>query len=326
MSSANIIGLIEQGKRSIREGKKEEAQTFLLKAIEFDEYNYEAWLWLAYAVGTEEEMRTCLDNVLIINPANVQARKMQDELNRSRNLPSGSPTNPFTLDGSALDAKRLDFMDSSSGAKEDTDAFESFIEKATSVPATADRNRGQAFDPLADDPFAAFDTAGNWTSPEDTFGTNPFQSEPAPSRPKPLTSRNPTSKPDATPPKRGGSLLEKPKPSAPPPPPSIPDSKERGKAKESLPPELSLLSPTQPQGKAKDSGVFAQETGAQEAYEVDEEVDYLTYLPAHIKATRIPGTRERSPIGMLLGVGLMVMLNLVAITALVWQVVQAFSS
>ena len=87
------------------------------------------------------------------------------------------------------------------------------------------------------------------------------------------------------------------------------------------------MSTTQPQGKTKDSGVFAQETGAQEAYEADnDEVDYLTYLPAHIKATRVPGTRERSPIGMLLGVGLMVMLNLVAVTALVWQVVQAFSN
>ena len=322
MSSANIIGLIEQGKRSIRDGKKEEAQTFLLKAIEFDEYNEDAWLWLASAVETEEEMRTCLDNVLIINPANVQARKMQDELNRSRNLPTGATTNPFTLDGSALDRKRLDFGNSPLDTEEDTDAFESFIEKATSVPATADRNRGQTFDALADDPFAAFDTAGNWTSPEDTFGTNPFQSEPAPSRPKPLNARKPSTKPDATPPKRAGSLLEK----SSPPPPSAPE-KERGKPKESLADDFSLLSTTQPQGKTKDSGVFAQETGAQEAYEADnDEVDYLTYLPAHIKATRVPGTRERSPIGMLLGVGLMVMLNLVAVTALVWQVVQAFSN
>jgi hypothetical protein len=52
-----------------------EARALLEKAIELDEMNEDAWLWLSAVVTTPEEQRTCLENVLVINPENKNARQ-----------------------------------------------------------------------------------------------------------------------------------------------------------------------------------------------------------------------------------------------------------
>ena len=81
--SANIQGLIEQGQRALQAGNKDEAQQFLIRATELEEKNEDAWLWLAAAVESEDEQRICLDNVLVLNPDNEQARQMLAEIDRN---------------------------------------------------------------------------------------------------------------------------------------------------------------------------------------------------------------------------------------------------
>jgi Tfp pilus assembly protein PilF len=42
----NIDAMIQQGVKAYRAGNKQEAKAFLIKAVELDQYNEQAWLWL----------------------------------------------------------------------------------------------------------------------------------------------------------------------------------------------------------------------------------------------------------------------------------------
>lgn len=71
--SANIEGMVRSAIEAIRAGNKVEARVLLEKALELDEYNEEAWLWLSGVVENRDEQRTCLENVLVVNPNNERA-------------------------------------------------------------------------------------------------------------------------------------------------------------------------------------------------------------------------------------------------------------
>jgi tetratricopeptide (TPR) repeat protein len=70
-----MIDLLQQGIVAARAGKREEARALLMQVVEGDERNEQAWLWLAGVVDTPEDIRTCLQNVLDLNPANQQAQQ-----------------------------------------------------------------------------------------------------------------------------------------------------------------------------------------------------------------------------------------------------------
>jgi hypothetical protein len=72
--TANVDAMVRAGVEAYRAGNKPEARALLERALELDEYNEQAWLWLSAAVETPEEQRTCLENVLVINPNNERAR------------------------------------------------------------------------------------------------------------------------------------------------------------------------------------------------------------------------------------------------------------
>lgn len=97
---ANVDAMIRAAVEAIRAGKKQDARTLLEKAVDLDEYNENAWLWLSATVETPEEQRTCLDNVLIINPNNEKAKAGLKALGFSPNTPTNAPTgagsSPFT--------------------------------------------------------------------------------------------------------------------------------------------------------------------------------------------------------------------------------------
>jgi Flp pilus assembly protein TadD/predicted nucleic acid-binding Zn ribbon protein len=67
--------LLEQGIGAALHGRRDEARTILAQVVEADETNEQAWLWLAGLVTDPEEMRTCLENVLHLNPDNAKARE-----------------------------------------------------------------------------------------------------------------------------------------------------------------------------------------------------------------------------------------------------------
>ncbi len=62
--------LLQQGIIALKAGQKAKARSLLEKAVQQDERNEMAWLWLSGAVDTDEERRTCLGKVLAINPNN----------------------------------------------------------------------------------------------------------------------------------------------------------------------------------------------------------------------------------------------------------------
>jgi tetratricopeptide (TPR) repeat protein len=67
--------LLEQGISAAQTGRRDEARALLAQAVEVDEHNEQAWLWLAGLVDDPEDMRTCLENVLQLNPSNIKAQQ-----------------------------------------------------------------------------------------------------------------------------------------------------------------------------------------------------------------------------------------------------------
>jgi tetratricopeptide (TPR) repeat protein len=72
---ANVDGMVREGISAYRAGRKDEARALLLRAVEIDQYNEDAWLWLSAVVESVDEQRTCLENVLTINPNNDRAKQ-----------------------------------------------------------------------------------------------------------------------------------------------------------------------------------------------------------------------------------------------------------
>jgi tetratricopeptide (TPR) repeat protein len=67
--------LLEQGIQAAQAGRREQARALLTKVVEADERNEQAWLWLAGMVDDPADMRTCLENVLDLNPGNAKAQQ-----------------------------------------------------------------------------------------------------------------------------------------------------------------------------------------------------------------------------------------------------------
>lgn len=73
--TANVDAMVRAGVEAYRAGNKAEARTLLERALELDQYNETAWLWLSAVVDTREEQQTCLENVIVINPENQRAQQ-----------------------------------------------------------------------------------------------------------------------------------------------------------------------------------------------------------------------------------------------------------
>lgn len=69
-----IQELLYNGVMTLLEGDKATAQDLLIRVVEMDERNEEAWLWLSGAVDSLEDQQVALENVLHINPHNPYAR------------------------------------------------------------------------------------------------------------------------------------------------------------------------------------------------------------------------------------------------------------
>jgi len=67
--------LLKKGIEALKTGNKKEAKDSFEKILRTDPNNEEAWLWMSGAVSTDEERSTCLENVLVINPHNMAAKK-----------------------------------------------------------------------------------------------------------------------------------------------------------------------------------------------------------------------------------------------------------
>jgi hypothetical protein len=83
-----IDDLLNQGIAAVKEGRKDKARRLLAQALEQDEHNEMAWLWMSGVVETDAERRICLENVLKINSSNTIAQR---GLERLKATPGVSP-------------------------------------------------------------------------------------------------------------------------------------------------------------------------------------------------------------------------------------------
>lgn len=76
MAELEVERWLQEGMTAVKEGQSEKARLLLLKVVDADEDNESGWLWLSQVVADEDDKRTCLENVLALNPENGAARRM----------------------------------------------------------------------------------------------------------------------------------------------------------------------------------------------------------------------------------------------------------
>ncbi len=313
--AANVDAIIREGITAFKAGRKEEARAFLLRAVEVDQYSEQAWLWLSAVVDTPEDQRTCLENVLAINPGNERAHSGLEVLNKpAASPPPPAPSRqndfPTSVEWAAPNPEPLAFTGSTPAAPEiSDDEYDDWVANlnlpvATAAPAT----------PLAGDAFSANDPFGGaFFGSDDEDDDNPLSGGFTPS-----DSFNPSNSPFST--LDFETVFGSPEAAAtmPPPPPAPPTSSAPS----------GLMSPSREANPFDDmdlrgTGVFAQFEGDTDFSE--EELDSLNadelfnYIPADIQPTRLPGTRERYPLLLVLGLVLLVVLNAGALALLVYR-------
>jgi tetratricopeptide (TPR) repeat protein len=78
--------LLDQGISAAITGRRDEARALLSQVVETDDTNEQAWLWLSGLVDDPEDIRTCLENVLHLNPENVKAQHGMAWLEQSHGI------------------------------------------------------------------------------------------------------------------------------------------------------------------------------------------------------------------------------------------------
>jgi hypothetical protein len=73
MSDANA--LVKQAVEAYKAQDKVRAKDLLLKAVDIDAKNEQAWMWMSAVVDSLEEQQVCLENALRLNPNNDRAKK-----------------------------------------------------------------------------------------------------------------------------------------------------------------------------------------------------------------------------------------------------------
>src|SRR5207342_996724 len=86
--------LMAEGQAAARRGDRAMARTLLSQLVEQDPHNEEAWMWLSGVVSDASEQQICLENALVINPYNKQARRGLDFLLAKTGAPSRVPPAP----------------------------------------------------------------------------------------------------------------------------------------------------------------------------------------------------------------------------------------
>ncbi len=332
--TANVDGMVNEAVRAYRAGSKEEARALLLRAVEINERHEQAWLWLSAVVESLDEQRTCLENVLVINPGNTRAQQGLEVLNRRSGAapaPSGQEDDAFanaTFTGpvkaqpaappqeelpSSIEWANVGLETSSPSAsarpvpEPSAEEYDNWVAnmnlggKGGASPFFGETAESSMFgfdDDAFDEPKSAAPAASRSVQGFDLGGDGPFGTDfvdfdddfesPAPS---PVRA--------AAPPASRASKA----PVLSPRPVVQQDDEDFGDIDD-------------PQGFDRIPADMNYDD-AQIDYSDPEEMFH--YIPPDIKATRLPGTRERAPIVSVLGLVLLLLLNLGAVGLLIVQ-------
>ncbi|MBI5668944.1 MAG: tetratricopeptide repeat protein [Chloroflexi bacterium] len=341
---ANVDGMVREGISAYRAGKKDEARAFLLKAVEIDERNEQAWLWLSAVVDSAEEQQICLENVLAINPNNERARQGIQMLKQKSLPPSPSPARAEDVLASVsftpppAPPKPAPAPVSPFKAEAEPEELPSTIEwdepaTATSSASTT-RKVNEPSPAEYDDWVSGLNLGGK--SPPALFD-EPDVPEPTPAKtnledvqkfmtapafddededdlfgidadariPDDLFNSGPFSAPETAVPPAPKPREEKKPPPAPKPTPARPAAPARAD---------SLLDAMEDEEFISEFDEFDEVT-----LEAPDPTEMFHHIPKEIKATRLPGTRERYPILVLLGFVIAIAANVGAVAFLVYR-------
>ncbi|HVU15035.1 MAG TPA: hypothetical protein VHD90_27365 [Phototrophicaceae bacterium] len=288
--AANVEAMVREGINAYKTGNKDEARVLLLKATELDQYNEQAWLWLSGLMETPDDQRTCLENVLAINPNNERAKQGLSYLTGQT---SAGNVSPFAA-GSAPPSSAPPSSIPSSVEWASNDA----------PPSTPSSNRplpqepaGSALDdwvtnlnlPVNDAQSGM--AAATSTSP---FGDFDFNDDDA------FTGGNPFSSPIEDAPAQASAASARRNQMSPTPTEEPPRRREARRRKDE-----SLL-----------TDLDDDQDGRIEAGESQMFGD----IPAEIPATRLPGTRQRTPVLLSFGILVLIVLNLVVAFVIMWGI------
>jgi membrane protease YdiL (CAAX protease family)/Tfp pilus assembly protein PilF len=79
-SNPGVEDLLQAGIAAARSGHADWARDLLLRAVELDAENVQAWLWLSRVTDRPAEARRCLEKVLSLAPEHAEARRRLEEL------------------------------------------------------------------------------------------------------------------------------------------------------------------------------------------------------------------------------------------------------
>jgi len=80
MNHGQVEALLRQGIEAAKRDEREEARILFLTILKVDNENEQAWLWLSSVVDTNDDKKICLENVLIINPGSIAAKRGLEKL------------------------------------------------------------------------------------------------------------------------------------------------------------------------------------------------------------------------------------------------------
>jgi hypothetical protein len=308
--------MVREGVSAYRAGRKEEARALLLRAVEIDQYNEDAWLWLSAVVDTPEEQRTCLENVITINPNNERARQgiqiLDQRLGAASKAVSSQaedvlaaasftpPPSPFTSDSEELPT-----------------SIEWGETPATSSSSPSANYRiNEPSDQEYDDWVTQLNIGG---------GSNPGPSATSTSSQSPMMSSGILDDDDVADPDDLFSSGPFSSPEI-----SIPEvNKGLASPKKETPSSSPLAIPSQKQAPLPKTDVLLDELdddsetlmgrGLDEQDEDFESAEFFQYIPKEIASTRLPGTNERYPLLVVVALVVLVVINLGALLFFIQQ-------
>lgn len=288
--SANVDGMVREGMNAFKNGKKEDARALLMRAVEIDPYNEQGWLWLSAVVDGPEDQRTCLENVLAINPNNAQARNGIDALTGGVSLNTSAPAaaaNPFSSvewDQGGLETSSPSAT--SRGPEISTDEYDDWMTNLNLSPGAAAAEVDDSAGIFTASPFDNTDSM--FGSDDDDMFSGPFGAD-----------------------TRASTAINEP---AFNPPPAQPVQEPASARRSPAPAPASNDDLLNDAGGLFYSGGYAAESMLDEPEEANE---LMEMLPPEITATRIPGSVEGTPIGLIIGAAVLLLLNLAAVGLLV---------
>lgn len=312
---ANVDGMVREGVGAYRAGRKEEARTLLMRAVEIDQYNEDAWLWLSAVVETPEEQRTCLENVITINPNNERARQGIQILDQrlgatskaistqADDLLAGAsftpPPTPFTSDSEELPTS-IEWGEAPT--------------TATSSPA-ANYRISEPSDQEYDDWVTQLNIGG---SPESSTSFAP---------PEPASQMSPMSSgildDDYAIDDADDLFSSGPFSSTEISTPSVSKTLESPGKENPAPSPLNVSSPKRTTSPQKTADVLLDDLDDIHNRLIDDDLDdqqddfesseFFQYIPREIAATRLPGTSERYPVVVLIAMIILIAINIGAL-------------